>query len=34
MLPRGPRILMRDLQASVAVLFSAVFLFFLVSALP
>ena len=31
---RGPRILMRDLHASMAVLFSAVFLFFLVSALP
>jgi PepSY-associated TM region len=31
---RGPRILMRDLHASVAVLFSVVFLFFLISALP
>lgn len=31
---RGPRLLMRDLHACVAVLFSAVFLFFLVSALP
>jgi uncharacterized iron-regulated membrane protein len=31
---RGPRILMRDLHAVVAVLFSAVFLFFLLSALP
>lgn len=31
---RGPRILMRDLHVSIAVLFSAVFLFFLVSALP
>jgi uncharacterized iron-regulated membrane protein len=31
---KGPRILMRDLHAAVAVLFSAVFLFFLVSALP
>lgn len=31
---RGPRVLLRDLHASVAVLFSAVFLFFLVSALP
>ncbi len=31
---RGTRMLMRDLHASVAVLFSAVFLFFLVSALP
>lgn len=31
---RGSRLLMRDLHASVAVLFSIVFLFFLVSALP
>ena len=31
---RGPRLMMRDLHATVAVLFSAVFLFFLVSALP
>lgn len=31
---RGSRILMRDLHATVAVLFSLVFLFFLVSALP
>lgn len=31
---RGPRILLRDLHSSVAVIFSAVFLFFLVSALP
>lgn len=30
----GPRILIRDLHACVAVLFSAVFLFFLISALP
>ena len=30
----GPRLLVRDLHACVAVLFSAVFLFFLVSALP
>jgi uncharacterized iron-regulated membrane protein len=30
----GPRILLRDLHSSVAVLFSAVFLFFLISALP
>jgi uncharacterized iron-regulated membrane protein len=37
LLPRlhaGPRILLRDLHACVAVLFSAVFLFFLISALP
>jgi uncharacterized iron-regulated membrane protein len=31
---RGARILLRDLHATVAVLFSAVFLFFLISALP
>jgi len=31
---RGARLMMRDLHATVAVLFSAVFLFFLVSALP
>jgi uncharacterized iron-regulated membrane protein len=31
---RGGRILLRDLHSTVAVLFSAVFLFFLVSALP
>jgi uncharacterized iron-regulated membrane protein len=30
----GPRILLRDLHACVAVLFSSVFLFFLISALP
>jgi uncharacterized iron-regulated membrane protein len=30
----GPRILIRDLHACVAVLFSTVFLFFLISALP
>jgi uncharacterized iron-regulated membrane protein len=30
----GPRVLIRDLHACVAVLFSAVFLFFLISALP
>ncbi len=30
----GPRILLRDLHACVAVLFSVVFLFFLISALP
>jgi uncharacterized iron-regulated membrane protein len=30
----GPRVVLRDLHASVAVLFSAVFLFFLISALP
>jgi uncharacterized iron-regulated membrane protein len=37
LLPRfraGPRILLRDLHACVAVLFSTVFLFFLISALP
>jgi uncharacterized iron-regulated membrane protein len=37
LLPRlhaGPRVLIRDLHAGVAVLFSAVFLFFLISALP
>lgn len=33
-LGRGARLAMRDLHATVAVLFSAVFLFFLVSALP
>lgn len=33
-LHRGPRILLRDLHSSVAVLFSAIFLFFLISALP
>jgi uncharacterized iron-regulated membrane protein len=31
---RGARVLIRDLHSSVAVIFSAVFLFFLVSALP
>src|SRR5207244_118177 len=31
---RGTRILLRDLHSTVAVLFSAIFLFFLVSALP
>lgn len=31
---RGARLMMRDLHSTVAVLFSAVFLFFLVSALP
>ena len=31
---RGTRVLLRDLHSSVAVIFSAVFLFFLISALP
>ena len=33
-LKSGPRVLVRDLHASIAVLFSAVFFFFLISALP